>query len=59
MAQEKLANLIRAWGHEIQEMLGGMGLNAIESLRGNREKLRGLGLNEQELRILGIKHAGE
>jgi len=39
-------------------MLGGMGLNAIESLRGNREKLRGVGLNETELRVLGIKHAG-
>ncbi len=58
MAHEKLANLIRAWGHEIQEMLGGMGLNALESLRGNREKLRGVGLNETELKILGIKHAG-
>jgi glutamate synthase domain-containing protein 2 len=58
IAHERLANLIRAWGHEIQEMLGGMGLNAIESLRGNREKLRGIGLNEEELRVLGIKHAG-
>ncbi len=58
IAHEKLANLIRGWGHEIQEMLGGMGLNALESLRGNREKLRGVGLNEVELNILGIKHAG-
>ena len=58
IAHEKLANLIRGWGHEIQEMLGGMGLNALESLRGNREKLRGVGLNETELNILGIKHAG-
>jgi glutamate synthase domain-containing protein 2 len=58
IAHEKLANLIRGWGHEIQEMLGGMGLNALESLRGNREKLRGVGLNETELSILGIKHAG-
>jgi hypothetical protein len=39
-------------------MLGGMGLNAIESLRGNREKLRGIDLNEEELKVLGIKHAG-
>jgi glutamate synthase domain-containing protein 2 len=58
IAHEKLANLIRGWGHEIQEMLGGMGINALESLRGNREKLRGVGLNETELQILGIKHAG-
>jgi len=52
-------NLLRAWSLEIKEMLGGMGINAIESLRGNREQLRGIGLTETELRILGVKHAGE
>ncbi len=58
IATEKLTNLVHAWGHEIQEMLGGMGINALESLRGNRERLRGVDLNETELEILGIKHAG-
>ncbi len=58
LAAVKLANLIRAWGHEIEEMLGGMGLNSIESLRGNRDKLRAVGLSQQELDILGVKHAG-
>ena len=58
IAAKKLANLIRAWGHEIEEMLGGMGLNSIESLRGNRDKLRGVGISDIELDILGIKHAG-
>ncbi len=58
VAAQRMANLVRAWGHEIQEMLGGMGLNSIESLRGNRDKLRGVGLNEVELSVLGIKHAG-
>jgi glutamate synthase domain-containing protein 2 len=48
-----------AWQHEIKEMLGGMGINSIESLKGNRLMLRGVGLNEKELEILGIKHAGE
>jgi glutamate synthase domain-containing protein 2 len=52
-------NLLRAWSLEIKEMLGGMGINAIESLRGNREQLRGVGLSELELKLLGIKHAGE
>ncbi|MBN1445263.1 MAG: IMP dehydrogenase [Candidatus Omnitrophica bacterium] len=52
-------NLLRAWSLEIKEMLGGMGINAVESLRGNREQLRGVGLSELELKILGIKHAGE
>jgi glutamate synthase domain-containing protein 2 len=59
IATERLMNLVHAWGHEIQEMLGGMGINAIESLRGNRERLRGVGLSRLELDILGIKHAGE
>jgi glutamate synthase domain-containing protein 2 len=55
----RLINLLNAWSHEIKEMLGGAGINAIESLRGNREHLRGVGLNDKELSILGIKHAGE
>lgn len=56
---KRLVNLMHAWQHEIQEMMGGMGINAIESLRGNRLMLRGIGLNTKELEILGIKHAGE
>lgn len=56
---ERLVNLVHAWEHEIKEMMGGMGLNSIEALRGNRLMLRGVGLNEKELDILGIKHAGE
>ena len=54
-----LSNLIRAWSLEIKEMLGGMGVNAIESLRGNRDHLRGVGLNDVELQTLGIKAAGQ
>ena len=56
---EHLINLVNAWTHEIKEMMGGMGINSIEALRGNRLMLRGIGLTETELRILGIKHAGE
>jgi glutamate synthase domain-containing protein 2 len=59
IGSRRLANLIRAWSLEIKEMLGGMGINAVESLRGNREHLRGVGLNEVELKTLGIKAAGE
>ena len=59
IATKRLVNLVRAWSLEIKEVLGSMGVNAIESLRGNRERLRGVGLNEVELKILGIKHAGE
>ncbi len=55
----RLVNLLTALKHEVKEMMGGMGINSIESLRGNRLMLRGVGLNEKELEILGIKHAGE
>ncbi len=58
MATERLVNLVHAWSHEIKEMLGGMGINAIESLRGNRLALRGIGLTDTELEILGILPAG-
>ena len=59
IAAERLINMLTAWNHEIQEMMGGMGINSIEALRGNRLMLRGVGLNERELAVLGIKHAGE
>ncbi|MBQ6544380.1 MAG: 4Fe-4S binding protein [Lachnospiraceae bacterium] len=55
----RLVNLMHAWRNEIMELMGGMGINSIEALRGNRLMLRGVGLNETELRILGIAHAGE
>lgn len=56
---EHLVNLVSAWNHEIKEIMGGMGINSIEAMRGNRLMLRGVGLNEKELQILGISHAGE
>ncbi len=55
---QALTNLLHAWAEEIKELMGSMGISTIESLRGNRDRLRGIGLNEEELRILGIKHAG-
>ncbi len=59
VGSERLVNLVTAWNHEIKEMMGGMGINSIEALRGNRLMLRGIGLTEKELQILGIPHAGE
>jgi glutamate synthase domain-containing protein 2 len=55
---KRVINLIRAWELELKEFLGALGINAIESLRGNRERLRGIHLTEEELAILGVKHAG-
>ena len=59
LGSERLINLMTAWRHEIMELMGGMGINSIEALRGNRLMLRGVGLTEKELQILGISHAGE
>ena len=56
---QRLTNLLRAWTLEIKEIMGGMGINSIESLRGNRLHLRAVGLNERELDVLGVMHAGE
>ncbi len=54
----RLANLLRGWSLEIKDILGGMGINALESLRGNRLQLRGVGLTDTELETLGVGMAG-
>ena len=59
IGSERLINLMTAWRHEIMEIMGGMGINSIEALKGNRLMLRGVGMTEKELEILGISHAGE
>jgi glutamate synthase domain-containing protein 2 len=59
LASRRLTNLLHSWSHEIKDMMGGMGINAIDSLRGNRLALRGVGLTDKELGILGVKMAGE
>ena len=56
---ERLIRLMTAWRREIMELMGGMGINSIEALRGNKLMLRGVGLTDRELAILGIAHAGE
>jgi glutamate synthase domain-containing protein 2 len=55
---ERLTNLVHAWSHELQEILGALGVNAVESLRGSRERLRAIGLDQQTCEILGVKPAG-
>lgn len=59
IGSQRLVNLMTAWQHEIKELMGGMGINSIEALCGNRLMLRGVGLTGKELEILGIAHAGE
>ena len=59
IASKRLINLLHSWSHEIKDMMGGMGINSIDSLRGNRLALRAVGLTDKELGILGVKMAGE
>ncbi|MBC7288793.1 MAG: hypothetical protein H5T86_12310, partial [Armatimonadetes bacterium] len=47
------------WTEELKEILGALGVNALESLRGSRERLRALGLDERTLQVLDVKAAGE
>ena len=58
-ATDALVNFLHAWREEIRELMGSMGISTIEALRGNRDRLRGVGLTEKELSVMGIKHAGE
>jgi len=54
----RLANLLRGWSLELKDILGGLGVNAIESQRRNRLHLRGIGLTDTELEILGVRMVG-
>ena len=40
-------------------MLGAMGIDSVESLVGNRDRLRYIGPNPRIAEILGVKHSGE
>jgi glutamate synthase domain-containing protein 2 len=55
---KKLVNLVRGWSLELKEIMGALGINAIESLIGNRERLRALELSKETLDVLGVKPAG-
>ena len=52
------ANLIQAWTHELSELMGAAGINSIESLRGNRDRLRGYLLDEGIMNVLDVKTVG-
>lgn len=58
-AVERLSNLVDGWHHEMKEIMGLNGIYDIGSFRGNRLVLRGVGISDKELEILGVRHAGE
>jgi glutamate synthase domain-containing protein 2 len=57
-AAGRVANLIRSWTADLDEILGTMGIDAVESFVGNRDRLRYIGPNPEEAKVLGVKHAG-
>ena len=57
-AARHVANLIHAWTLELSELLGAAGINSIESLRGNRDRLRGYMLDEGLMEVLDVKSVG-
>jgi glutamate synthase domain-containing protein 2 len=58
LAAVNVHNLIHAWTLELAELMGAAGINSIESLRGNRDRLRGYMLDEQLLSVLDVETVG-
>jgi glutamate synthase domain-containing protein 2 len=54
----QVENLIHGWTLELAELMGAAGINSIESLRGNRDRLRGYMLDEGLLHVLDVKTVG-
>ncbi|MDP3564565.1 MAG: FMN-binding glutamate synthase family protein, partial [Methanoregula sp.] len=54
----QVANLIHGWTDELAELMGAAGINSIESLRGNRDRLRGYMLDEGLMEVLDVKTVG-
>ncbi len=59
ISTQRLVNLFHAWTEELREILGALGIDSVESLVGNRDRLRYIGPNPKIADILGVKHAGE
>jgi glutamate synthase domain-containing protein 2 len=59
VASKRIMNLFKSWNEELREILGAMGIDSVESLKGNRDRLRYIGANPKFAEVLGVKHAGE
>ena len=59
IAKKRIINLFHSWNEELKEVLGAMGIDSVESLRSNRDRLRYIGPNPRIAEILEVKHAGE
>jgi glutamate synthase domain-containing protein 2 len=59
VARNRIINLFQSWNEELKEVLGAMGIDSIESIRSNKDRLRYIGPNPHIAKILGVKHAGD
>jgi glutamate synthase domain-containing protein 2 len=59
IAAARVVRLFRAWNEELREVIGGMGIDSVESLVGNRDRLRYLGPNPKIAEVMGLKTVGE
>ncbi|MCU0860783.1 MAG: glutamate synthase-related protein [Methanomassiliicoccales archaeon] len=59
VASARVVRLLRSWNEELKEILGAMGIDSVESLVGNRDRLRYFGPNSKIAEIMGVKHVGE
>jgi glutamate synthase domain-containing protein 2 len=59
VGSQRIVRLFSAWNEELKEILGAMGIDSVESLVGNRDRLRYLGPNPRIADIMGVKHVGE
>lgn len=57
-ASKNVANLIKGWTLELAELMGAAGINSLESMRGNRDRLRGYMLDEEMMKVLDVKAIG-
>lgn len=59
VAAERVVKLFKAWNEELREVLGAMGIDSVESLVGNRDRLRYIGANPRIADVIDVKHVGE
>jgi glutamate synthase domain-containing protein 2 len=55
----RVVRLFSAWNEELREVMGAMGIDSVESLVGNRDRLRYQGPNPKIAEVMGVKHVGE
>ncbi|MGD1060757.1 MAG: glutamate synthase-related protein [Methanomassiliicoccales archaeon] len=59
VAAARVVRLFRSWNEELREVMGAMGIDSVESLVGNRDRLRYFGPNSKIAEIMGVKNVGE